>query len=63
MNEPTTAVSVTIAIKIGDETKLFAADAATGGDAHDLAYGVLGGVKEEAGRWLHKTGSTARRGH
>lgn len=62
MTDSKTPIWVTIAVNIGGETKTFEADASTTGDAYDVAYGLLNGLDNEAGRWLNHAGHEARRG-
>jgi hypothetical protein len=61
MTDNKTPIWVTIAINIGGETRTFTADATTAGDPYDLANGLLKGLDNEAGRWLYKAGTEARR--
>ncbi len=63
MADTKTPITVTIAIVVNGEVKTFETEATAFGDPYDVASGLLNGLDTEAGRWLYKAGTEARRGY
>ncbi|MFG3702363.1 hypothetical protein ACGF5C_31450 [Micromonospora sp. NPDC047620] len=53
-------VSVRIVIEIGDTKKEFHTTAATSGDQHQVADGLINGLHDSAGDWLRDQRRLAR---
>jgi len=53
-------VSVRIVIEIGDEKKEFHTIAATSGDQHQVADGLIAGLHDSANEWLRERKRSTR---
>lgn len=54
MNETTNTIRVAVAVTVNDETKTFAAEASTAGNAWRIARRIAEGVRAEADDWLSR---------
>lgn len=52
MTDPKTPIWVTIAVKVGDETRTWEADASTADNPYEIATALLSGLHVDAGRRL-----------